>query len=701
MSNKPKKTRAKGARTVVKPNATARPSANGRPAELLPQHRDDLERSGLSLETIEAAGFWSETNPEKVAAVLNRRTLPEGVSGPFLMIPFYGLDGEFMKYVRVKPDHPRTVDDKVVKYEAPAGRPNRAYFGPGLEELLNASEIRLITEGEKKGLSGIEKRIATVAVTGAWAWQRKRPRDEDGRGTGPRELIDDLAGLSWKGKQVYVAFDSDAATNPDVRLAERELALVLKAHGAEVRIIRLPPGPDGAKQGLDDYLIAHGADALRQLMAEAPSVPSAVTVADFPVPTWPDPMADEAFCGLAGEVVRVLGPSSESDLAALLLQLLVGFGNLLGRTAHGAVEADKHFGNESVVLVGRTSKGRKGTSWGHIRRLLAAADEAWAHSRISSGLSSGEGLIWQVRDRIVSRQPIKEQGRVVDYQEVETDPGIADKRLLVIESEYASLLKQVERQGNVLSAVLRLAWETGDLSTLTKNNPARASGAHISLIGHCTAEELHRYLSTTEMANGFANRTLWICVRRSKELPEGGQVDGAALAELGRRLGEALAFGRGLGEVRRDKGARQLWRAVYSALSADRPGLAGAMLGRAEAHVLRLSLLYAVLDRSHVVRLPHLMAALAVWTYCEASVRFVFGDSLGDPVADDLLRLMRGCRDGLTRTDIRDYFQRNASADRIGRALGLLAEHRLVRCEQQQTGGRPVERWFATSIRQG
>src|SRR5262249_33876043 len=153
------------------------------------------------------------------------------------------------------------------------------------------------------------------------------------------------------------------------------------------------------------------------------------------------------------------------------------------------------------------------------------------------------------------------------------------------------------------------------------------------------------------------NRHLWLCVRRSKELPEGGSPDPKVLDDLRERLRQVGEFARAAGTqragpdgssftrtavggqpamipMRRDNEAREIWCGVYSDLSAERPGLTGALLARAEAHVLRLSTLYAVLDCSTVVRPEHLLAALAVWDFCEASARYVFGDSLGDPVAD-------------------------------------------------------------------
>src|SRR5262249_22947897 len=145
---------------------------------------------------------------------------------------------------------------------------------------------------------------------------------------------------------------------------------------------------------------------------------------------------------------------------------------------------------------------------------------------------------------------------------------------------------------NTLSGIIRQAWDSGDLATLTKNSPIRATGAHVSIVGHITEEEVRRYLTETERANGFANRFLWLLVRRSKALPEAEPTPEATLAPLVAELSRAVAFARGVGPVVRDAEARAVWHEVYPRLSDDRPGMVGAVLNRAEAHVLRLSVLY-------------------------------------------------------------------------------------------------------------
>lgn len=416
---------------------------------------------------------------------------------------------------------------------------------------------------------------------------------------------------------------------------------------------------------------------------------------------WPDPPDEAAFHGLAGDIVRAIEPHSEADPVALLVQFLVAFGNAAGRNAYYQVEADRHFLNLFAVLVGTTSRGRKGTSWGHVWDLFRQADGelGWATGCVEHGLSSGEGLIWRVRDKIEGREPVREKGRVVDYQPVVIDEGIKDKRLLILEAEFASALRVLQREGNTLSPVIRCAWDHGYLTALTKNSRAKATDAHISIIGHITKPELLRHLDTTEMANGFGNRFLWACVRRSKCLPEGGKLHQKNLAPLVQRLRKALDFARQAGELTWDKEARAEWHRVYPDLSEGKPGLLGAMTARAEAQVVRLACIYACLDRSLVIRLSHLKAALAVWDYCERSARFIFGASLGDPVADEILRALKNAPNGLTRTDIRDLFGRNKAASDIGRALRALVENGLARCEREETDGRPAERWYALTTK--
>ena len=321
---------------------------------------------------------------------------------------------------------------------------------------------------------------------------------------------------------------------------------------------------------------------------------------------------------------------------------------------------------------------------GRVRRLFQLVDEGWSN-RLATGLSSGEGLIWRVRDPIV---------KVSEGEEVGVDYGVDDKRLVVFEGEFASTFRVLGRDGNTLSSVLRNVWENGDLSILTKNSPATTTGALISICSHVTVDELLRYLNATETANGFANRFLWVCVKRSKFLPDGGNLEESDVHRLASDLRTTIEFASTCDRVDRDQGAKTLWHEVYPLLSEGTPGLLGSLTARAEAQVTRLALLYALLDCSPVIRSEHLRAALALWDYAASSVDHIFGDTTGNPDADRILTKLKTAPQGLTRTDIHKHLGHHLTRNKLDAALAQLQAQSLAHSQRDETSGRTAERWF-------
>ena len=400
----------------------------------------------------------------------------------------------------------------------------------------------------------------------------------------------------------------------------------------------------------------------------------------LPVPAppadWPAPPDQVAYHGLPGQIVARIAPHTEADPAAILVQLLVCCGALIGRDAYFQVEATRHHPNEFVVLVGDSAKARKGSSFDHVARLLAQADPAFP-ARLTTGLSSGEGLIWTVRDP---------QGQ---------DPGAIDKRLLVIEPEFATVLKSTGRELSTLSPTLRSAWDGRPLALLTRTAPARATEAHISIIGHITQTELRRHTTTVEIANGFLNRFIFAAVRRVRLLPEGGDPDPLKGTGLSRYLTSVLTHARTVGRATLSPDARELWWHIYPQLTQPADGLLGQLTARAEAHTIRLALLYTLLDGQKTIEPEHLHPALALWDYATRSAAWALGQATGDPLAEHIHAALARSPGGLTRTQIRDLCQRNLPADRVEQALQALAAAGRAQQERTLTGGRPAELWTA------
>jgi hypothetical protein len=112
---------------------------------------------------------------------------------------------------------------------------------------------------------------------------------------------------------------------------------------------------------------------------------------------------------------------------------------------------------------------------------------------------------------------------------------------------------------------------------------------------------------------------------------------------------------------------------------------------RSEAQVLRLSMIYALLDKSAVIRGEHLEAAYALWQYAEDSARFIFGNSVGDALADRLLAAIRQC--SRTGRDLHEVTNRHCTSRELEAALQRLVDLRLIRYEMVPTAGRPAKVW--------
>ena len=187
----------------------------------------------------------------------------------------------------------------------------------------------------------------------------------------------------------------------------------------------------------------------------------------------------------------------------------------------------------------------------------------------------------------------KPTGRWIDEEE---DPGIDDKRVLAQEAELSRYFQVMQRTGDTLSETLRKLWDEGSAAARARTSRARCTGAHVSIVGHVPLDELRSGLTRTQAANGFANRFLWILVRRSRSLPFGGKLQQAELLALGADTADTVRAARTVGRVEMNLEARRLWMQLYDELSEGRPGLLGAILARAEAHVIRLALIYALAD---------------------------------------------------------------------------------------------------------
>lgn len=457
-----------------------------------------------------------------------------------------------------------------------------------------------------------------------------------------------------------------------------DLADRLKPVANTVRTLKLPISDD---EPVDRWVEGRTRDEFLDLVRAQSPRPSSVTLLPASAPTYPPPTLNGAARhGLFGEVLDLVEPSTEAEPAAVLVSLLVGFGVMCGVSPVVTRGPEKFPAKTFAVVVGASAKARKGTSWSVARTFLSRVDEAFfsgSTMRQMTGLSSGEGLIMRVRDDSL------------------TSGQDHDPRLLVVESEWSKVLRVSARQGNTLSSVYRECWDMGPLGIATKNDAMSSSSHIVGVIGHVTADELRAELDSVSIANGLANRHLWIYVQRTKILPNPPGLDDVKFGLLASRMRQAMTAAAARDIVPLSRAAESMWGQMYPEIeSRDPAGIVGDLTSRGTSHILRMALIYALADQAADVGPEHLLAAKAVWDYSEASVLHIFGDRLSDSTAQRILDAVRTAGPGgLTSREVFAVFSNNISKERVQAAVALLQGKGLVHqvsASSRVQGGRPT-----------
>lgn len=429
-------------------------------------------------------------------------------------------------------------------------------------------------------------------------------------------------------------------------------------------------------------------DAPGLMVVDAPAVPggySGNAEDDDALLNPPPVLAKEGYHGMLLEIVKVACRTSEASPVAVAANFLATFSAMIGRVAFQHIGDGTCHARPFFLLVGRTGKARKGTSEFTVRKIFAAVEQALmneypAMKRHEGGLSTGEGLGWAIRDKTD-----------------DDGSGTDDKRTLVIEAEFAGAMAAAAREKNTLSATIRTCWDGKDIAPLVKNASWCASAPHICIIGHITAPELIAKMSDVDAQSGFLNRFVILHIVRAKLVALPQPTPAADIERLAGMVAESVMFAIGENlvknnskEIRMSHEAITLWCAEYPSLTAEQPGIAGALLVRVEIYCRMFAMIFALLDRSATIEPVHIRAALAWVNYWKASVSYIFqtlsakaeAERLNDASAEvlEFIRANPRCK----RTAITTAFRHKLTGPQITAALNHLLNAAPALIHQQQ-----------------
>lgn len=385
---------------------------------------------------------------------------------------------------------------------------------------------------------------------------------------------------------------------------------------------------------------------------------------------WPA-LADEGWHGPFGEYALLASAYTEADPVGILACLLAAFGAVVGPSPHMNAGNVRHPVNIGVVLVGQSAKARKGSAFAAADQVLRAAEPAFRKARVLGGFNSGEAMADAFRG---------------------VDGGPVEPRLLVLEPEFCRFLAAASRDGSSMSQMARHAWDGWPLETRARSLKVVVDQHHLAVVAQTTAEELRARLRADDVYNGFANRFLWVGVRRGELQPNGGNVPAEAITYASNAMTKAIHKARRKSLMNRNAAGETRWDQVYREIAADDPGgPIGGATNRGDAQTLRLAMLYALADGAASISEVHVDAAFALWRYCRASAAWIWGDGAAvGPLETKLIEaLRRAAPGGLNRSDVHGVLHNHASGAEIDALVRQLEQRGLVKTVKEETGGWP------------
>lgn len=360
--------------------------------------------------------------------------------------------------------------------------------------------------------------------------------------------------------------------------------------------------------------------------------------------------SDDCLYGLIGDIASAGSKDTEANPFAVAANALAYLSAAMGRACYMPVGNVWHHARIFTAQIGRSALGRKGDAASLIHRIDMALrknhGDTIAPQVHRGGLSTREGLVMLIHDGFTEGK--KEIAK------------IEDKRLWVLESEFANVLAQAKRDGNTLSTALRDLWDGVPIRPAVKTSRVYASDPHVALSVAITPGELRAKLSAGELSNGFANRFMFLWAERTRLLPFPKPTPKAEVNALAQRVADVIEYAKGNKPELKDEFAMVLsdeavkrWVSLYEGeLNTRSSGeRVNALLDRRAPTLLRIAMLLALTDKAQTVEVHHINAALAWIRYWADSVRFIFATDDDEAASAEMSDLAEKIVDYLSKHD--------------------------------------------------
>lgn len=384
-------------------------------------------------------------------------------------------------------------------------------------------------------------------------------------------------------------------------------------------------------------------------------------------------LREDAFYGLAGKLAQEVAPISGVSKEALLYQFLVCIGSICGPKFFYSIGGKKINPSDYLIVLGSTGASKKGTSFGDVKWFFDKYYPEFSQKKLKTGVNSGEGLINCIRDRVV----VKEKDKTGKEIEVVKDEGALSKIVLFLETEFSRLLKAGKRDGSTVTEIYRNAWDQVPLEINTSQRSIRSTDYSVSLIAHITPKEFKSLVSEIDSSNGYLNRFMFCLIGSAEPRPfptSFEKVDFSFSIELISVL--CLINSLENEELVLADSAKSLYEEYFNEYHYRAEDELSELTSRNIPHLLKMAMIYAILDQSFEIKIEHLKAAKALVDFSEASIRNIFKDKMFSRKEMKVLKFLGQNSGHILRSKIQsDCFKNNSSKDELD-----LIRDKLINC---------------------
>lgn len=404
-----------------------------------------------------------------------------------------------------------------------------------------------------------------------------------------------------------------------------------------------------------------------------------------------EPSIDEqCFYGIAGLLANEAAPQVGVSREAVLFQFLIFIGNMCEHKFHFNLGGSKLYLNDYLLIVGETSKAKKGTSLKTVKYFIEKINEDYYKTSIRTGVNSGEGLVNAVRDRVV----VLEEKKKGEIKETVIDEGGKSKTALFIEPEFSRLMKSGKRDGNTATEILRQAWDGDYLEVVVKKDSCSSTDHHISMIGHITQSEFQFLNSEVSTTNGYLNRFLFCRIFNGSPVPLPKSFDTLSFSFMP-KLYSVIGFIKSTEseEIKLEDDTIALWEEIYSDLFYSPDDGFSELMARTPTHILKIAMTFAVLDCSYRISRDHLISAKAVVDYSNDSIRFIFTSPSKKNNSNEqkVIEFIAKKEGSVMRSEVmRELFNKKIKAIELNGLKDSLVSQKLIKVESADG----AERWF-------